>query len=154
MTQPAKNYYRVMLGRQSAHAPECRAGGFIGADFGVDDDLGVQMPDDLRTFNTTFVPKFVTENPGKSRIAAGLAGSALWKVAKGIQLGDVVLCPDGSSAYMVGIVTGEYHYVPGGVTDRPKGATDDRRNGATFGWVKRDSNGVSGCGVFGVFCNR
>ena len=40
------------------------------------------------------------------------------------------------------------------VTDRPKGATDDRRNGATFGWVKRDSNGVSGCGVFGVFCNR
>jgi len=40
-----------------------------------------------------------------------------------------------------------------GVTDRPKGATEDRRNGATFGWVKRDSNGVSGCGVFGVFCN-
>ena len=39
------------------------------------------------------------------------------------------------------------------VTDRPKGATDDRRNGATFRWVKRDSNGVSGCGVFGVFCN-
>jgi restriction system protein len=115
MTQPAKNYYRVMLGRQSAHAQECRVGGFIGADFGVDEDLGVQMPDDLRTFNTTFVPKFVTENPGKSRIAAGLAGSALWKVAKGIRLGDVVLCPDGSSAYMVGIVTGEYHYEPGGV---------------------------------------
>ncbi|MBI2399204.1 MAG: hypothetical protein HYV17_15575 [Xanthomonadales bacterium] len=40
------------------------------------------------------------------------------------------------------------------VTDRPKGATDDRRNGATFGWLERDSNGVSGCGVFGVFCNR
>ena len=40
------------------------------------------------------------------------------------------------------------------VTDRPKGATDDRRNGATLGWLKRDSNGVSGCGVFGVLCNR
>ena len=39
------------------------------------------------------------------------------------------------------------------VTDRPNGATDDRRNGATFGWAKRGSNGVSGCGVFGVFCN-
>jgi hypothetical protein len=41
-----------------------------------------------------------------------------------------------------------------GVTDRPNGATDDRRNGATFWWLKRDSNGVSGCGVFGVLCNR
>ena len=40
------------------------------------------------------------------------------------------------------------------VTDRPKGATEDRRNGATSGWLKRDSNGVSGCGVFGVLCNR
>ena len=40
------------------------------------------------------------------------------------------------------------------VTDRPKGATEDRRNGATFGGLKRDSNGVSGCGVFGVLCNR
>jgi len=46
--------------------------------------------------------------------------------------------------------TGDSHVV----TDRPKGATEDRRNGATSGWLKRDSNGVSGCGVFGVFCNR
>ena len=40
------------------------------------------------------------------------------------------------------------------VTDRPKGATEDRRNGATFGWLEQGSNGVSGCGVFGMFCNR
>jgi CRISPR-associated protein Cas2 len=40
------------------------------------------------------------------------------------------------------------------VTDRLIGATEDRRNGATLGWLKRDSNGVSGCGVFGVFCNH
>ena len=35
MSKPAKSYYRVMLGRQSAHAADCRAGGFIGADFGI-----------------------------------------------------------------------------------------------------------------------
>jgi hypothetical protein len=29
-----KNYYRIMLGRKSAYANECFAGGFIGADFG------------------------------------------------------------------------------------------------------------------------
>lgn len=35
MIHPAKSYYRVMLGRQSAHAAECLAGDFIGADFGI-----------------------------------------------------------------------------------------------------------------------
>lgn len=30
-----KSYYRVMLGKKSAHAPECFAGGFIGTDFGI-----------------------------------------------------------------------------------------------------------------------
>ncbi len=28
MSKPSKSYYRVMLGRQSAHAAECLAGGF------------------------------------------------------------------------------------------------------------------------------
>jgi restriction system protein len=35
MTQPAKNYYRVMLGRQRAHVAECLAGGFIGSDYKI-----------------------------------------------------------------------------------------------------------------------
>lgn len=30
-----KNYYRVMLGKKSTHAPECFAGGFIATDFGI-----------------------------------------------------------------------------------------------------------------------
>ncbi len=28
MSKPAKSYYRVMLGRQGAHAAECRTGSF------------------------------------------------------------------------------------------------------------------------------
>jgi len=32
-------YYRVMLGRSSAFVDECVSGGFIGADFDIDQDL-------------------------------------------------------------------------------------------------------------------
>lgn len=113
MTQPAKNYYRVMLGRQSAHAAECLAGGFIGADFGIEQDLSGQLPEEWRQFNATFIPVFLAGRPDKSKIAAGLACGALWTVAKGIRNGDVVLCPDGTGQYQVGEVQGSYQYVPG-----------------------------------------
>ena len=63
----------------------------------------------------------------------------------GLTVADLVVRPRGRAIVAVDA---------GVVTDRPKGATDDRRNGATLGWLKRDSNGVSGCGVFGVLCNR
>lgn len=115
MTQPTKNYYRVMLGRQSIHAAECLAGGFIGADFGIEQDLTGKLPDTLRQFNTAFIPVFLSGRPEKSRISAGLACGALWMVAKGIRPGDVVLSPDGTGVYQVGIVEGEYYYAPGQV---------------------------------------
>lgn len=112
MTQPAKSYYRVMLGRQSAYAAECLAGGFIGADFGIEQDLSGQLPEEWRQFNAAFIPVFLAGHPGKSKIAAGLACGALWTVAKGIRAGDVVLCPDGTGRYHVGEVQGGYSYAP------------------------------------------
>lgn len=115
MNPPAKNYYRVMLGRQSAHVAECLAGGFIGADFGIEQDLSDQLPEEWRQFNAAFIPVFQAGHPGKTRIAAGLACGALWTVSKGIRTGDVVLCPDGSGQYQVGEVQGGYHYAPGQV---------------------------------------
>jgi len=115
MTQPTKNYYRVMLGRQSVHAAECLASGFIGADFGIEQDLTGQLPDEWRQFNAVFIPVFLAGRPGKSKIAAGLACGALWTVAKGIRAGDVVLCPDGAGRYHVGEVQGSYSYAPGEV---------------------------------------
>lgn len=30
-----KSYYRVILRKKSAHAPECFSGGFTGTDFGI-----------------------------------------------------------------------------------------------------------------------
>ncbi|QOY21005.1 DUF1016 family protein [Xanthomonas citri] len=115
MIQPSRQYYRVMLGRQSAHAAECVAGGFIGADFGIAQDLDGHLPEQWRLFNAEFILVFLAGHPDKSRIAAGLACGALWTVAKGIRPGDVVLCPDGTGVYQMGIVEGEYRYAPGQV---------------------------------------
>jgi restriction system protein len=107
-----KKYYRVMLGRKSSHAEECLSGGFIGVDFDIKQDLTTKLPESWRDFNKEFIPIFLANHPGKSRISAGLACGALWTVAKGIQIGDIVLCPDGTGTYRVGEVAGEYHYEP------------------------------------------
>ncbi|GAB6126275.1 endonuclease NucS domain-containing protein [Humidesulfovibrio idahonensis] len=113
MESHVKNYYRVMLGKQSAHAAESFTGNYIGADFGIAEDLTGQLPDEWRAFNKAFIPKYLALYPDKSKISAGLACGALWTVAKGIHKGDIVLCPDGTGVYHVGEVIGDYFYAPG-----------------------------------------
>lgn len=106
-------FYRVMLGRRSVHAEECLAGGFIGTDFGMEMDLTNRLPEQWRDFNREFIPVYLANHPGKTRISAGLACGALWTVSKGIQPGDMVLCPDGSGTYRAGEVIGGYFHAPG-----------------------------------------
>jgi len=108
-----KTYHRLMLGKRSAHAGTCFAGNFIGADFGIAEDLTGKLPVTWRDFNAKFIPIYLTNRPSKSKIAAGLACGMLWTVAKGFQKGDIVLCPDGSGRYHVGEVSGDYNYAPG-----------------------------------------
>jgi restriction system protein len=108
-----KSFYRVMLGRKSVYASECFAGGFIGADFGIHQDLSAKLPEEWRAFNKEFIPVFLASHPDKTKISAGLACGALWTVSKGINVGDIVLCPDGSGTYRVGEVSGGYHYEAG-----------------------------------------
>ena len=108
-----KSYYRIMLGKGSVHAEECFAGGFIGADFDIHQDLTAKLTDVWRDFNREFIPVFLAIHPGKTKVAAGLACGSLWTVAKGIREGDTVLCPTGTGAYRVGEVVGGYFYRPG-----------------------------------------
>jgi len=110
-----RNYYRVMLGRKSVHAAERFAGNFIGADFGINQDLSSKLPDEWREFNKEFIPIFLEGHPDKNKIGAGLACGALWTVAKGIKIGDIVLCPDGTGSYHIGEVISDYLYAPGQV---------------------------------------
>lgn len=110
-----KNYFRVMLGKQSMYAVDCFAGNFIGADYEIPQDLKNELPDDWRAFNKKFIPVFLVGHPDKTKIGAGLACGFLWTVSKGIKKGDIVLCPDGSGQYHVGEVNGDYYYAPGEV---------------------------------------
>jgi restriction system protein len=108
-----KSYYRIMLGRGSKHANECHKENFIGADFDMDFSFENFLPDNWREFNKKYIPVFLENNPGKSKIAAGLACGALHTVSKGIKQGDIILSPDGSGGYLVGEVSSDYLYAEG-----------------------------------------
>ena len=108
-----KNYYRIMLGKKSAHAEECLKGNFIGADFAIDQDLKNDLPENWKIFNQKFIPIYQKLRPEKTKVSAGLACGALWTICKGILKGDIVLCPNGEGAYLVGEVAEGYSFHQG-----------------------------------------
>ncbi len=57
------------------------AGGFIGADFDIREDLTAKLPEDWRAFNKAYIPVFIAIHPDKSKVAAGLACGMLWTIA-------------------------------------------------------------------------
>lgn len=108
-----KHYYRIMLGQGSRFADLGFAEGCVGVDMEIPQDLTGHLPEEWREFNRKFIPVFLASHPEKTKIGAGLACGALWVLAKGIQVGDMVLSPDGTGTYHVGEVTGAYQYAPG-----------------------------------------
>ncbi len=104
-----------MLSAKSIYADECFKGNFIGADIGIDRDLSNELPDNWRDFNKTFIPIWLDKHVGKSKVSAGLSCGALWTIAKGIKIGDIVICPNGSGSYYVGEVLDNYAYHPEGI---------------------------------------
>jgi restriction system protein len=142
-------YFKVMLGSKSSHAAECIAGNFIGADFGEDEDLKSRLTEDYREFNKEFIPQYLARNPDKSRVGAGLSGGQLWVIAKGISVGDLVLCPSGSGTLVVGEVTSDYTHAPGEILPHRRAVT----------WVAQDLDRSSmsdelkgGMGYGGTVC--
>ena len=107
-----KRYYRVILGKASVHSTECRKGNFIGADYGIKQDLTLELPENWRDFNAKYRAIWLENRPGKSKIAAGLACGMLHTVCKGIKKGDIVISPNGEGSYYVGEVTSDYFYRP------------------------------------------
>lgn len=110
-----KNYYRVMLGGKSVHAQECFKGNFIGTDFLIKNNLTNDLHENWREFNKKYIPIWLESHPDKSKVSAGLSCGALWTVSKGIQIGDVVLCPNGSGSYYVGEVLNNYSFNSNGI---------------------------------------
>ncbi len=141
-----KSYYRVMLGKKSVHANECFKGSFMGTDFGVQVDLAQKLYENWREFNHEFIPVFLQANPEKSRVAAGLACSAIWTVSKGLKVADIILSPDGMGNYRVGLVSGEYSYALYGPLPhrRPVNWTDSVIPRADMSEALRNSTGSIG----------
>lgn len=108
----AKKYNRVMLGQGSKFAKMCHEEGYIGANFDINIDLSDSLFDNWRDFNKKYIPIWMNIVPGKSTTAAGLACGFLWTIIKGLQIGDVVLCPSGEGFYYVGTIVSDYYYVP------------------------------------------
>lgn len=105
-----KNYYQIRLGARNAYAKEAHAGNYIGAGWLPDIDLTNELSDNWREFNQKYIPIYLEKNPDKTKVSAGLACGMLHTIAKGVLIGDVVLCPDGQGNYLVGEVTGDYEY--------------------------------------------
>ena len=107
-----KKYNRVMLGQGSKFAKMCHEEGYIGANFDINIDLSDSLFDNWRDFNKKYIPIWMNIVPGKSTTAAGLACGFLWTICKGLQIGDIVLCPSGEGFYYVGTIVSDYYYVP------------------------------------------
>lgn len=110
-----KDYRRLMLGKGSEHAETCFKENFIGLDYGIKQDLTGRISENWREFNREFRPIFLENRPHKSKIAAGLACGALWVVCKGLDEGDIVICPDGEGNYRIGEISSGYFYQPDGI---------------------------------------
>ena len=108
MIDPHKSYFRIMLGQKSVYADICREEGFIGGDWQIEGDLSTGLVEDWREFNAWCIPKFLAVHPEKSKVAAGLACGALHTICRGAREDDVVLCPDGTGEYLVGVILGGY----------------------------------------------
>jgi restriction system protein len=108
-----KNYLRVILGAKSVYANECYEGNFIGAHYGINQDLSEELPENWRDFNAKFREIWLKSHSDKSKVAAGLACGMLWTVCKGLKKGDIVISPDGKGNYYVGEVISDYNYQPG-----------------------------------------
>ena len=105
-----KKYNRVMLGKAGKYAKVCREEGYIGAGFDILFDLSDSLFENWRDFNAKFIPIWMKNVPDKSKTAAGVSCGFLWTIIKGLNIGDVVLCPSGEGFYYVGTIVSDYYY--------------------------------------------
>lgn len=110
-----KKYYKIMLGSKNIYSKECLEGNFIGIDEKIYQDLTSQLPDNWRDFNRKFIPIWLNNNPGKNKIAAGLACGAIWTITKGMEIEDVFILAIDEDKFRVGEVISGYEYHPNGI---------------------------------------
>ncbi len=104
----------MVAGARNVYVYDCLSGNFIGGDWSVHRDLTPGLPEDWKEFNRAFTPEYIEHNPGRSQVAAGLAGGMLWTIVKGMRIGDIVLMPDSQNVFHFGQISSDYYYAPEG----------------------------------------
>jgi restriction system protein len=99
-----------MLGKRSSKASEMHNGKFIGVGFSIDEDLSENDFNDIHDFKAKYVDLYLEKNPKKTKLAAAQACGILWRILRDINIGDVVLCPDGKGNYFVGEIVSDYDF--------------------------------------------
>jgi restriction system protein len=105
--------YFVRLGRQGAFVQDALDRGYIGVDYSMIDDFTGKFPDGWTDFNKRYIPRYLELNPGKTKVAAGLACGTIWTIGAGILEGDYVVTPSSTGTLHIGRVAGPYAFVPG-----------------------------------------
>lgn len=105
-----KQYYRVMLGGKSIMADECYKENYIGVNYNIKWDLSSFLANNREEFNEKFMSKIITVNPEATKQSTASVRSSIWTVAKGINIGDIVVCPKNPNSCFIGEVTSNYIY--------------------------------------------
>jgi restriction system protein len=72
--------WRLRLGSLGTEAEHAFSDGSAGVGFDIPEDLSGNFPEEWRDFNASQIPGWLERNPDKSRIAAGLACAAVWRL--------------------------------------------------------------------------
>lgn len=109
------SFYKIMLGKGSSELPDALEKSYVGVGWFADTPLVNSKNDSystLREFNNKWTPIYLENHPDKSKVTAGLACGCTYTVCFDMKQGDFVLSPKGDGTYVVGIVSGDYEYVP------------------------------------------
>lgn len=104
-----KKYYRILLGEGNKFAKQCFEENFVGVDYQFP-DLTDKISDNWKDFNREFIPIFLKIHPNSSKIRAGLACGMTHTLTKGLNQGDIVLCPNGLGGFIIGEIIDNYSY--------------------------------------------
>ena len=105
-----KKYYRIMLGQKSKHADVCYKNKWIGGHYGFNESLENKFLKNKQEFNKINIPIYLKNHPGSKKHSAALSCGMLYTICKGINKGDIVVCPDGDRNYWIGEVISDYYF--------------------------------------------
>lgn len=100
-----------MLGQAHSLAQDAYINGYIGVNYGFENDLSSYVETDRDTFRSYAKEMFLEKEPERSNISIGLSTGTVWTLIHDMKQGDIIISPNGQGSYYIGIITSPYIYV-------------------------------------------